>query len=67
MIWLCIGALIIAILWFVCMTPWPFVLLLRHKKEEPREKGRSDQKQIEEHLTMKKRAAISFLLSKCNI
>ena len=34
MIWLCIGALIIAILWFVCMTPWPFVLLLRHKKEE---------------------------------
>ena len=54
MIWLCIGALIIAILWFVCMTPWPFVLLLRHKKEEPREKGRSDQKQIEEHLTIKK-------------
>lgn len=54
MIWLCIGILIIVILWFVCMTPWPFVLLLRHKKEEPREKGRSDQKQIEEHLTIKK-------------
>lgn len=54
MIWIGVGVLIIVILWFVLMTPWPFVLLLRHKKEEPREKGRSDQKQIEEHLIIKK-------------
>lgn len=54
MIWGIIGILIIAILWFLFWTPYPFILLLRRKEEEPREKGRPDQKEIEQGLIIRK-------------
>lgn len=54
MIWGIAGILILGLLWFLLYTPYPFILFLRSKKEEPREKGRADQKQIEQGLIIRK-------------
>ena len=46
--------LLAGVLWVLFFTPYPFVWLLRSKKEEPRDKGRADLGDIEEGMIIRK-------------
>lgn len=45
---------ILILFWFICFTPYPFVWLLRSKKEEPRDKSPENIEEIKEDLILQK-------------
>lgn len=56
-IWILIGcvlSIILAIVWFLLFTPYPFVILLRRQKDEIREKGPAGIEQLRNSLTIQK-------------